>query len=83
MKLNALHVHTHHNKTRAISSSYYDLVNIVPPHTNIIMVKWFYYNEHIKGSMPFHKMAFLFFKTETILIYMTNNITECTWILQN
>lgn len=61
--------------------SYYDLVNIVFLYINIIMVKWFYYNEYIKGLMLFYKMVFLFFKIEMILIYMINNIIECMWIL--
>lgn len=81
MKLNVWYVYIYYNKICVILFSYYDLVNIVFLYINIIMVKWFYYNEYIKGLMLFYKMVFLFFKIEMILIYMINNIIECTWIL--
>lgn len=81
MKLNVWYVYIYYNKICVILFSYYDLVNIVFLYINIIMVKWFYYNEYIKGLMLFYKMVFLFFKIEMILIYMINNIIECMWIL--
>lgn len=81
MKLNVWYVYIYYNKICVILFSYYDLVNIIFLYINIIMVKWFYYNEYIKGLMLFYKMVFLFFKIEMILIYMINNIIECMWIL--